>query len=164
MIHTAREVHYALMEISSPAFPAEGMIPSKYTCDGDNVNPPLNIKKIPSRTKSLAIIVDDPDAPVNTWVHWIAWDIPVTPIIKENTQVGTEGLNDFQHCGYEGPCPFSGTHRYHFKVYALDTILSLPYGSLVRNLEKSMSEHIIGFGEIVGMYKKMEAEDPQTHS
>ena len=154
MIQTAKEISYAMIDINSPAFDEASRIPLKYTCDGLNINPPLKIGKLPEQTRSLAIIVDDPDAPVNTWVHWIAWDIPVTHLIKENASVGTEGMNDFQHCGYEGPCPFSGTHRYHFKLYALDTILSLPYGSRIRNLEKSMSGHIIGFGETVGTYQK----------
>jgi Raf kinase inhibitor-like YbhB/YbcL family protein len=154
MIQFAKEVSYTFIDISSPAFSEEEMIPSKYTCEGLNVNPPLKIGKLPDETKSLAIIADDPDAPVNTWIHWIVWDIPVTHLIKENTQIGIEGMNDFQHCGYEGPCPFSGTHRYHFKIYALDTILNLPYGSRVRNLEKSMSGHIIGFGETTGTYTR----------
>jgi len=158
MIHEAKEISYTLMQLSSPAFAENHKIPSRYTCEGENVNPPLKIGKIPTDTKSLAIVIDDPDAPVNTWVHWIAWDIPVTHFIKENTQVGTKGMNDFQHCGYEGPCPFSGTHRYHFKVYALDTLLSLPYGSRIRTLEKSMSGHILGFGEMVGLYKKKERQ------
>jgi Raf kinase inhibitor-like YbhB/YbcL family protein len=156
MIQEAREVSYALLEISSPAFSEEALIPAKYTCEGINVNPPIQIEKIPPNTKSLAIIVDDPDAPVNTWIHWLAWDIPVTGLIKENKSVGTEGMNDFQHCGYEGPCPFSGIHKYHFKVYALDTVLSLPFGSRIRTLEKSMSGHIIGFGETTGIYQKKE--------
>ena len=154
MISVTKEVSYALLEVSSSAFAEETMIPSKYTCEGINVNPPIQIGKIPSNTKSLAVIVDDPDAPVNTWTHWIAWNIPVTHLIKENTSVGTAGMNDFQHCRYEGPCPFSGKHRYHFKVFALDTVLSLPIGSRINSLEKSMSGHIIGFGETTGIYQK----------
>jgi Raf kinase inhibitor-like YbhB/YbcL family protein len=154
MIKAAKEVSYAVIEVSSPAFAEKEIIPAKYTCEGANVNPPIKIGRLPAKTRSLAIVIDDPDAPVNTWIHWIAWDIPVTHLIKENTQVGIEGMNDFQNCGYEGPCPFSGTHRYHFKVYALDTLLSLPYGSRIRTLEKSMSGHILGFGEMVGVYKK----------
>jgi Raf kinase inhibitor-like YbhB/YbcL family protein len=154
MISVSKEVSYALLDVSSSAFAEETMIPSKYTCEGINVNPPIQIGKIPRSTKSLAIVVDDPDAPVNTWIHWIAWDIPVTSLIKENKSVGTEGMNDFQHCGYEGPCPFSGIHRYHFKVYALDTVLALPYGSRISSLEKSMSGHILGYGETTGYFKK----------
>jgi len=154
MIQTGKEISYALIEISSPAFAENEFIPSKYTCEGINVNPPIKLGHLPATTKSLVIVVDDPDAPVNTWVHWIVWDIPVSHFIKENTQVGIEGINDFQHCGYEGPCPFSGIHKYHFQVYALDVLLSLPYGSRIRSLEKSMSGHILGFGETVGLYEK----------
>ena len=156
MIQAAKEISYAVIQVSSPAFAANELIPAKYTCEGINVNPPMKLGRLPAKTKSLVIVVDDPDAPVNTWIHWIAWDIPATHLIKENTQVGTEGMNDFQHCGYEGPCPFSGTHRYHFKVYALDTLLSLPYGSRIRTLEKSMSGHVLGFGELVAFYHKNE--------
>ena len=142
------------LNVSSPAFKDADFIPTKYTCDGQNVNPSLDIGKIPAEAKSLAIIADDPDAPLGTWVHWVAWNIPVTHHIKENDVHGEEGLNDFQTRGYRGPCPPSGIHQYFFKVYALDDLLALPGHTTKYQLEKAMSEHIIGFGELVGLYKR----------
>lgn len=154
MKHIEKAVDYKQLDISSSAFSAQGMIPAKYTCDGENVNPPLDIEHIPEEAKCLALIVDDPDAPVNTWVHWLVWNIPVTHHIKENKVHGTEGLNDFQQQHYSGPCPPSGTHRYFFKVYALDALLDLPANTKKAELEKAMSLHIIGFGELIGLYTR----------
>jgi Raf kinase inhibitor-like YbhB/YbcL family protein len=154
MKHTAKAVDYKVLKISSTAFNDGSMIPIKYTCDGINVNPPLDIRSIPLEAKSLALIVDDPDAPINTWVHWIAWNIPVTHHLEEDEVHGTEGINDFQQYHYGGPCPPSGTHRYFFKVYALDDILELPPDTKKLQLEKAMSEHIIAFGELIGLYKR----------
>ena len=147
-------IDYKQLKISSTAFQNGEMIPSKYTCDGINISPPLEIENIPKEAKCLAIIVDDPDAPIAVWVHWIVWNIPVTHHMKENKVHGEEGLNDFQNHCYMGPCPPSGTHRYFFKIYALDTLLSLPSNTRKRELEKAISEHIIGFGELVGLYKR----------
>lgn len=144
----------AEIEVKSTAFRNGDPLPSVYTCDGKNVNPPISISKLPSRTKSLAIIVDDPDAPVATWVHWIAWNIPVTRQLKENEVVGMEGLNDFQQRGYVGPCPPSGEHHYFFKVYALDKMLDLPPDTQKRQLEKAMRDHILGYGQLMGTYKR----------
>ena len=154
MKHEIREVDYKLLKISSPVFKADGMIPPQFTCDGENVNPPLDIKDIPEEAKCLALIVDDPDAPGGTWAHWIVWNIPVTHHIKENHIQGIEGRNDFHKNKYGGPCPPSGIHRYFFKVYALDALLDLPLNSNKAKLERTMSEHIIGFGELIGLYKK----------
>jgi Raf kinase inhibitor-like YbhB/YbcL family protein len=154
MKHIEKAVDYKRMDISSTAFKANEMIPAKYTCDGENINPPLTIQQIPEEAKCLAIIVDDPDAPIGTWVHWVVWNIPVTHHIKENEVHGTEGINDFQQHHYGGPCPPSGTHRYFFKVYALDALLNLPEKTKKLQLEKAMSEHIIGFGELIGLYKR----------
>ena len=105
MKHIEKAVDYKQLDVSSSAFSAQGVIPTKYTCDGENVSPPLDIEHIPEAAKCLALIVDDPDAPVNTWVHWLVWNIPVTHHIKENKVQGTEGLNDFQQQHYGGPCP-----------------------------------------------------------
>lgn len=149
-----RAVDYHQLEVSSAAFIHEANIPAKYTCDGMNISPPLHIKRIPTETKSLVIIVDDPGAPISTWVHWLVWNIPVTHHIKENEVHGKEGLNDFQQQHYGGPCPPSGTHRYFFKVYALNALLDLPGHTNKHALEKAMSEYIIGFGELIGLYKK----------
>jgi Raf kinase inhibitor-like YbhB/YbcL family protein len=154
MKHIEKAVDYRQMVISSTAFKANEMIPAKYTCDGIDVSPPIDISDIPEETKCLAIIMDDPDAPVGTWVHWIAWNIPVTHHIKEDDVHGVQGMNDFIQHHYGGPCPPSGTHRYFFKVYALDALLDLPRHTKKPQLEKAMSEHIIGFGEIIGLYKR----------
>jgi Raf kinase inhibitor-like YbhB/YbcL family protein len=154
MRHFEKAIDYKLLKISSTAFDDGGNIPEKYTCDGENINPPLDIKNIPEETICLALIVDDPDAPIGTWVHWITWNIPVTHHIKENEVHGTEGINDFQQYHYGGPCPPAGTHRYFFKVYALDSLLDLPPDTKKLQLEKAMSEHIIAFGELTGLYKR----------
>lgn len=154
MKHTDKAIDYKLLIISSSVFKEGEMIPPKYTCDGININPPIDIAGIPLEAKSLAIIVDDPDAPSGTWVHWVAWNIPVTHHLKEDHVPGTEGVNDFGNQHYGGPCPPSGTHRYFFKIYALDTILDLSVKSRKVQLEKAMSEHIIGFGELTGLYKR----------
>lgn len=145
----------ASLEVTSTAFTTGGMIPSPYTCDGANVNPPLDIKGIPEQAKCLALIVDDPDAPVGTWVHWVVWNIPVTEFIEENTVPGTEGLNSFKKHSYGGPCPPSGTHRYFFKVYALDAMLDLPDNTQKAGLEKAMQGHMLASGELMGRYKRI---------
>lgn len=149
-----KAIGYKRLKVSSTAFADNGAIPAKYTCEGLNINPPLDIEQIPEEAKCLVLIVDDPDAPAKTWVHWIAWNIPVTHHIKENHVPGTEGLNDSDRQKYDGPCPPSGTHRYFFKVYALNDLLELPATADKAALEKAMSEHIIGFGEIIGLYKR----------
>jgi Raf kinase inhibitor-like YbhB/YbcL family protein len=149
-----RVVDFKRLKVSSTAFQNEGMVPSEYTCDGKNISPPLDIEHIPEEAKCLALIVDDPDAPAGTWVHWLVWNIPVTRRIKENAIHGTEGINDFHQHRYGGPCPPSGTHRYFFKVYALDTLLELPADATKQDLEKVMSDHIIAFGQLVGLYKR----------
>lgn len=154
MKHIEKAIDYKQLVISSTAFVAGGMIPSKYTCDGENISPPLDIAHIPGEARCLALIADDPDAPVGTWVHWLAWNIPVTHHISENEIHGMEGINDFQQHHYGGPCPPSGTHRYYFKIYALDELLDLPPKTRKSHLEKAMSEHIIGFGELMGLYKR----------
>lgn len=156
MVNTeaTRAVDYRQLKVSSTAFQNDGFIPVKYTCDGQNINPPLDIEHIPEEAKCLVLIVDDPDAPIGVWVHWLVWNIPVTHHIKENQVHGKEGFNDFQQHHYSGPCPPSGTHRYFFKVYALNTLLDLPADTKKLALEKAMSEYIIAFGELIGLYKR----------
>lgn len=154
MKHEAKEIDYKLLKVSSSAFNENELIPVKYTCDGANISPPLNIDHIPEEAKSLAIIVDDPDAPVSTWVHWVMWNIPVTHQVKENKAHGIQGINDFGKHKYQGPCPPGGIHRYFFKVYALDDLIELPENTNKHQLEKAMSEHIIAFGELVGIYAR----------
>lgn len=143
------------MKISSPEFANNTAIPAKYTCQGQDINPELNIENIPPETKSLALIVDDPDAPVGTWTHWVVFDIPITNQIKSNTIPGKQGLNTSKITNYQGPCPPSGTHRYFFKLYALDMIFNLQEGSLTKaDLEKAMQGHILAQAELIGLYEK----------
>ncbi|MFZ5955703.1 MAG: YbhB/YbcL family Raf kinase inhibitor-like protein [Nanoarchaeota archaeon] len=145
------------MKIKS-AFNDGKEIPKKYTCDGENISPPLEISDIPKKTKSLAIIMDDPDAPAKVWVHWIIWNIPIASTsikIEENGEIfGIKGANDSQELEYSGPCPPSGTHRYFFKVYALDDNLSLPKGASKEELEDEMQNHIIEKSQLIGTYSK----------
>jgi Raf kinase inhibitor-like YbhB/YbcL family protein len=149
-----RAIDYLQLKISSSAFKENDLIPAKYTCDGININPPLDIGDIPEKAKCLALIVDDPDAPAGTWVHWVVWNIPVTHHLKEKTVHGTEGINDFGKHSYGGPCPPSGKHRYFFKVYALDQLLVLPAATNKLQLERVMSGHILAFGELTGLYER----------
>ncbi|MFW6120451.1 MAG: YbhB/YbcL family Raf kinase inhibitor-like protein, partial [Petrotogales bacterium] len=133
------------MKLSSPAFENEESIPNEYTCEGADVSPPLMFSEIPEDTKSLALIVDDPDAPMGTWVHWVIWNIPPDTISfsKGENITFPQGKNDFGKQKYGGPCPPSGTHRYFFKLYALDTMFDLEAGATKKQLEKAMSGHII---------------------
>ncbi len=142
------------MKIASSAFAHNQMIPQRYTCQGQDVNPPLTIEGIPEGTKSLALIVDDPDAPMGTWVHWVVFDIPSASTIEENSIPGKQGYNDFGRNDYGGPCPPSGTHRYFHKIYALDTTLNLKEGISKKDLEKAMQGHILDKAELIGLYKK----------
>ena len=144
-------------QITSPVFENNGFIPKKYTCDGADINPLLLIANVPAGTKSLSLIVDDPDAPAGTWVHWVIWNIdPQTREIKEHSvpNGANQGLNDFRKHNYGGPCPPSGTHRYFFKLYALDAILTLDFNATKADVEKAMVEHIIAETRIVGLYKR----------
>lgn len=145
------------MKITSSAFSHKGPIPSKYTCDGENINPPLEISDVPPGAKSLALICEDPDAPGGTFVHWVVWNInPQTTEIGEGkVPVGaSQGTNDFGRSGYSGPCPPGGTHRYFFQLVALDTTLNLPSGATRQDLEKAMGGHILAQAELVGTYQR----------
>jgi Raf kinase inhibitor-like YbhB/YbcL family protein len=142
------------LTVTSPAFENSKNIPSKYTCDGNDVNPPLNIEGIPKEAKSMVLIVEDPDAPMGLWIHWVVWNIPPTSTIKENSAPGTQGLNTSRSHSYGGPCPPSGTHRYFFKVYALDTILDLRSNSEKENVEEAIQGHALAKGEIIGLYRR----------
>src|SRR3989442_12981952 len=141
----------ATMDIKSQAFAPGALIPPKNTCDGADVSPPLSFSGSPAGTKGFALIADDPDAPMGTWVHWVAWNIPAgTKTLgegvpkKETLPDGTrQGTNDFARVGYGGPCPPSGTHRYFFKLYALDVTLNLPGTATRQDLEKAMQGHIL---------------------
>ena len=142
------------LDITSPAFENNQSIPPKYSCCGEDVNPQLDIVGLPEETKSLVLIVDDPDAPIGDWVHWIVWNIPPTNRILENSVPGVEGMNDFNKHSYGGPCPPSGTHRYFFKVYALDTLLDLNVHTQKKGLENAMSGHILAKGELIGLFRR----------
>lgn len=144
--------------VASPAFQHNTEIPKKYTCDGEDKSPPINVSQVPEGTKSFALIVDDPDAPVGLWVHWLVWNIsPEKTVISESeTPKGAlQGLNDFRKTDYGGPCPPPGkVHRYFFKAYALDVIIDLPAGSSKAQLESAMQGHILAKGELIGLYER----------
>ena len=142
------------LELTSPAFKNNTAIPKKYTCDGYDINPPLKVQGLPDETKSIVLIVDDPDAPMGTWDHWIVWNIPPIEEIAENSVPGIEGMNDFQRQSYGGPCPPSGTHRYFFKVYALKEKLDLNPNSKKSHVEKAMEGKIVAKGELIGLYSR----------
>lgn len=145
------------MKITSPAFSGSGKVPSKYTCDGDNTNPPLEFQDVPLDARSLVLIVDDPDAPSRTWVHWVVYNIdPRTKQIKENSVPagGVLGVTDSGKSDYGGPCPPSGTHRYFFKLYALDTMLDLPGGLTKQQVLEKMNDHVIEQAQLIGLYSR----------
>jgi Raf kinase inhibitor-like YbhB/YbcL family protein len=140
--------------VRSPAFEHNDFIPAKFTCVGGNINPELVISDIPKEAVSLALIMDDPDATNGTFDHWIMWNIPVKNKIEENSTPGVQGKNGKNENKYTGPCPPSGTHHYHFKIYALNTRLDLPEGSDKQTLLIAMEGHVIGTGELIGLFKK----------
>ncbi len=150
------------IKITSSAFEDGGLIPAKYTCDGADVSPPLQWDAVPEGTKSIALICDDPDAPMGTWVHWVLFNLPsnakelVENIPAEETlpNGAKQGVSDFGRIGYGGPCPPGGTHRYFFKIYALDTEVGLQAGADKRRLLKTMEGHILEQGQLIGKYKR----------
>jgi Raf kinase inhibitor-like YbhB/YbcL family protein len=144
------------LKITSAAFLHEGNIPSLYTCDGENINPPLHVGNLPEGAKTLAIIMEDPDAPNGTFDHWLAWNIPPENPIEENRPAGISGKNGGGKTGYYGPCPPSGIHRYYFYVFALDAHLSLKAGAGKKDLKDAMETHILAKGTLMGHYQKRE--------
>ena len=145
------------MKLESPVFNSGEFIPSKYTCDGENINPELNILDIPQETRSLVLVIDDPDAPGKTFVHWTVWNIsPKVKTIREDTvpEEAIEGLTDFGRPGYGGPCPPSGIHHYHFKIFALDDFLSLDSSTTLGELMKALRNHVLDQAEIIGLYQR----------
>ena len=140
--------------VSSPAFQNEGIIPAKYTCDGEDINPPLKVDRIPDGTQTLAIIVEDPDAPKGIFDHWLVWNIPPENPIEEDRIQGISGKNGGGKTGYFGPCPPSGYHRYYFHVFALDSSLDLEVGVDKKELQQAMKSHILAKGSLMGRYKK----------
>jgi Raf kinase inhibitor-like YbhB/YbcL family protein len=142
------------IKVFSSAFESNGTIPRKYTCDGESINPPLEFSGIPEDAESLVLIMDDPDAPKGTFTHWIVWNIEPVAKIGEDSVPGVEGMNSLGKIGYGGPCPPSGTHRYFFRVYALNRQLELKAGAGRKELESEMIGHIIGEGELMGKYNR----------
>lgn len=152
----------AAFELKSAAFSQGGMIPSVHTCQGRDTSPPLSWTGAPDKTRSFALICDDPDAPVLTWVHWVYYNIPAAvtslpegmPKVERPEQGGIHGRSSFGDYGYGGPCPPWGTHRYFFRIYALDTMLSLAPGAKKKEILKAMEGHVLGTAELMGTYKK----------
>ena len=144
------------MRISSPAFEDNQMIPATYTCDSDNINPPLEIHDVPEHAQSLALIMEDPDAPGGTFTHWLMWNIPVTTKkIEENDWMDgcEQGMNDAGELGYMGPCPPAGIHHYKFRLFALTTKLDLKGEVTREELEREINDNLIKEAELVGIYK-----------
>jgi Raf kinase inhibitor-like YbhB/YbcL family protein len=187
MIHTRRELIRALLlvlcsllaadgcssrpkegapmtlDLSSPDFSSGGTIPKQFTCEGGDLSPALQWKAPPPGTQSFALIADDPDAPVGTWVHWVVFDLPPTlrslpqnfPKEAQASDGSRQGTNDFEKIGYGGPCPPAGKpHRYFFKLYALDTKLNLKAGATKKEVERAMQSHILARGEYMGSYSR----------
>lgn len=150
------------IQITSPVFKDGGEIPKKYSCDDLDISPPLEWIDVPENTKTIAIVCDDPDAPMKTWIHWVIFNIPgdVTglpenvPPEKELENGAKQGMNDFHKVGYGGPCPPSGTHRYFFKIYALDITLDLPAGVSKTHLMIAMEGHVISESHLMGTYTR----------
>jgi len=150
------------MTITSAAFKEGHGIPVHYTCDGKDSSPPLAWSKVPAGTKSFALICDDPDAPMGTWVHWVLYNIPPdvrslpegVPADKTMSDGSVHGITDFRRFGYGGPCPPGGTHRYFFKLYALDSLTGLDPGASKKALEKAMKGHILSRAELMGTYAR----------
>jgi Raf kinase inhibitor-like YbhB/YbcL family protein len=166
--HKAAKKKKSGLQIESDAFKDGQMIPEKYTCSGKNVSPELKWKGAPAKTKTFALICDDPDAPSQIWVHWVIYNIPVEKVLPGNayellenfprdaklTNGIQQGTNDSKKIGYDGPCPPSGIHRYYFKLYALDCVLDLPSGVMKSQLEKAMKGHVLAWTQMMGTYTK----------
>jgi len=150
------------IKITSPAFEDGGLIPEEYTCDGMDVSPALGWDSGPEGTKTFALICDDPDAPMGTWVHWVLFNIPADvnelpegiPPERELENGTSQGMNDFHKIGYGGPCPPGGTHRYFFKIHALDTEVDLEAGATKSDLLRAMEGHILAEGQLMGKYSR----------
>lgn len=148
--------------VSSTAFPNEELIPRQYTCDGPNISPLIEWTGLPKDAKTIALVCDDPDAPTKVWVHWVVFDVPATrsrlpeavPPGETIPGGGRQGTNDFGKAGYGGPCPPSGTHRYFFKVYALDTHLNLDSTTTKGQLLRAMEGHVLAQGQVMGRYRR----------
>jgi Raf kinase inhibitor-like YbhB/YbcL family protein len=153
----------APIQLSSPAFTHGSLIPVQHTCDGDDLSPPLSWSGAPVEHRSLALICDDPDAPRGTWVHWVLYNLPAEavelspgiPTAPKLPSGACQGRNDSGEIGFKGPCPPAGKpHRYYFRLYALDILLTLPYGVSRGELDEAMEGHILGQGTLMGTYQR----------
>jgi len=140
--------------VTCPSFGNMELIPRQYTHDGADINPQLDIGEVPASTRSLAVLVHDEDRRQYHQVQWAVWNIPIAHTIREARATGQQGVNDYHRVGYNGPCPPYGTHRYAYKVYALDSLLDLPANADGRQLEKAMAGHILGYGDLWGLYRR----------
>lgn len=161
--HSTERRNAMTLTVSSLAFKEGQLIPARHTCDGEDISPPLKWNPVPEGTKTLALISDDPDAPGGTWVHWVVYNLPASvTVLPEKVPAdeavpngGRQGLNDFGRIGYGGPCPPRGsTHRYFFKLYALDTELSLKPRATKKDLTEAMKGHVLAEGQLMGTYKR----------
>lgn len=153
-IYSGKAEFMIALRVKSPVFESNKLIPAKYTCDGEDVNPPLTVENVPDDAKSLVLILDDPDA-IGVWNHWLVWNIPAdTREIEENSVPGTQGTNTGGRRRYGGPCPPSGTHRYFFKFFALDVELDLDVGAKKKDVENAMRGHVLAEGELMGLYRR----------
>ncbi len=154
--HTATQATEEFgMELTSPAFAHEAAIPDRYTCEGSDLSPPLQLANIPTDTVSLAVVMDDPDAPAGVWDHWVEFDIQPRESIPEAVgDLGTPGTNSWGRTGYGGPCPPSGTHRYFFTVYALDSELDLPAGATKAQALNALEGHVLAQATLMGLYSR----------
>jgi Raf kinase inhibitor-like YbhB/YbcL family protein len=158
----ASEAGGVTMKITSSAFAEGAMIPARYTCDGQDISPPLAWADVPGGAAALALICDDPDAPAGTWVHWVAFNLPPgagglpegTPAAKTLQAGGVQATNSWRRIGYGGPCPPSGTHRYFFKLYALDSMLSLSGNATAKDVQAAMKGRILAEAQLMGRYKR----------
>ena len=150
------------LKLTSTAFSEGGMIPKQYTCDGKDVSPPLSWSGVPATARTLVLICDDPDAPAGTWVHWVLFNLPASttglpehvPTLKTLPNGARQGTNDFRRIGYGGPCPPGGTHRYYFKLYALELALALDAVATKAQVLEAMEGHVLAEGQLMGRYKR----------
>ncbi len=157
-----KKLTVSTLRLDSKSFQKGKMMPDQFTCRGGNISPELSWKGVPPRTKSFALICEDPDAPTQTWVHWVIYNIPANvfellenfPRDEKMANGILQGTNDFKNLGYDGPCPPSGTHRYYFKLYAFDSFVPLAAGAGKDQLLKAMRAHQVGYTQIMGLYKR----------
>lgn len=154
--HEVIEESMGNLKLTSSAFANNGKVPARYTCDADDINPPLAVSGVPEGAKSLVLIMDDPDAPVGMWDHWVVFNIPLdaTEVAEGKEPQGVHGKGTSGNLEYKGPCPPDREHRYFFKLYALDTELDLKEGVSKAEVERAMETHILDKAELIGLYER----------